>query len=318
MRLVEATLAQTTVASVSSLAVQADARPAVLHVIEATLGGTLVYLDTIIRATEGLPFRFGLAYASGRATPALEVALEQARARGWETFPLEMTRNVRLGCDLRSIWQIVQLYRTFKPDVVHSHSSKAGALTRLARLVFPRRSPRVLYTPNAVAAPLGKHYWLIERLLRPLTTRMIPVSESEAKELIALQLTYPGHFKIVDPVVDTEMFVPLDQHGARLALGLPVTGPLIVAVGRLTAQKGHLNFLNILREVREKVPDVRGVWVGDAHRMEGRRSTLACSLRSAPVDLRLRILRLHGGRVSRHGAPCRRNTDHRYLRHPAR
>ncbi len=268
MSLVEAAPAETTGEAIPHLTSEGDARPAVLHVIEATLGGTLVYLDTIIRATEGLPFRFGLAYASERATPALAIALAQARDRGWQTFPLEMTRNVRLGRDLRSAWQIIQLYKKFKPDVVHSHSSKAGALTRLARLGFPRRSPRVVYTPNAVAAPLGKHYWLIERLLRPLTTRMIPVSESEAKELTALQLTYPGHFKIVDPVVDTASFVPGDQHSARAALGLPLEGALIVAVGRLTAQKAPHTFLHILKAVREKAPDVRGVWVGDGEMRE--------------------------------------------------
>ena len=52
------------------------------------------YVDTVISTTAGLPFQFSLAYATLRATPALEVALNKARAGGWQTFKIEMTRNI--------------------------------------------------------------------------------------------------------------------------------------------------------------------------------------------------------------------------------
>ena len=68
-------------------------RPHVLHVIEATLGGTLRYLDTIITSTAELPFQFSLAYSTLRATPELESSLEKAHARGWRTFSPRHSRG---------------------------------------------------------------------------------------------------------------------------------------------------------------------------------------------------------------------------------
>jgi hypothetical protein len=188
----QTSVAEVPVCSESRTASAASAVPRVLHVMEATLGGTLVYLDTIITAMAGEPVAFALAYATLRATPALEVALAKARAAGWQLFPVEMTREIAPAQDWRSGRALLRVYRQFRPDVVHCHSSKAGALSRLAAAAMPGRRPRVVYTPNSIAANLGRKYLLVERLLAPLTARMVPVTDSEAKELVDYKLTAPG------------------------------------------------------------------------------------------------------------------------------
>jgi glycosyltransferase involved in cell wall biosynthesis len=240
-------------------------RPHVLHVIEATLGGTLRYLDTIITSTAELPFQFSLAYSTLRATPELNSSLGKAHARGWQTFPLEMTRNIEPRQDLRSAMHLVKLYRNLQPDIVHCHSSKAGALGRLAALTTPlhRPRPRLLYTPNAVATHLGKRYLYAERALSPLTTRMVPVSDSEAEQLLTLKLTSAGRFKIVHPVVDCDHYHVHEKAAARATLGLPAGVPIVVGVGRMAAQKQPLMFLSILKKVILEFPNARGIWVGD-------------------------------------------------------
>jgi glycosyltransferase involved in cell wall biosynthesis len=243
-------------------------RAHVLHVIEATLGGSMRYVDTVISTTAGLPFQFSLAYATLRATPALEVALQKARACGWQTFQIEMTRNIAPRQDLRSAIDLVKLYHQLRPDIVHCHSSKAGALGRVASLCSPFHRPRLIYTPHAVAARLGKQYLFAERALVPLTTRMVAVSDSEADELMALKLTSPGKFNVVHPVVDCDYFNVWERSQARLALGLPQDIPVIVAVGRMTAQKAPLAFLPILKKVIAEFPQARGIWVGDGELKE--------------------------------------------------
>jgi len=235
----------------------------VLHVLEATAGGTMLYLDNIITATAGLPFQFGFAYSTLRATPALDAALEKARARGWQTFQLEMPRKLLLPQDIRSIFQLAKLYWEFKPDIVHCHSSKAGALGRIAGLAKPFHRPRVVYAPHSVAVHLGKHYLLAERALAPLTARTVAVSESEGKELVSLKLTSPGNYIVVNPVVDCKQFAPRDRDQARDALGLPLKEPIIVGIGRMAAQKNPLAFVSILSRVLEETPEAHGIWVGD-------------------------------------------------------
>lgn len=239
------------------------AMPRVLHVIEATLGGTLVYLDTIISATAGLPYQFGLAYSTLRATPALQLALDKAKACGWQLFQVEMTREIMPWQDLNSSLDLMKLFRRFHPDIIHCHSSKAGALGRIAAFSQPLRRPRVAYTPNSIAANLGKRYLMLERALAPLTTRMIPVTDSEAEELLTFKLTSDGKYQVVYPVVDCEYFAVSDREEARAALGLPREPSIFVAVGRLTAQKGPFAFLEIVKRVVAEFPEAQGVWVGD-------------------------------------------------------
>jgi len=190
----------------------------VLQVIEATLGGTLLFLDTMITATSGLPIKFGLAYSTLRATPALNSALEKARDNGWDVFQLEMTREINPRQDMRSTWELIKLYRQFQPDIVHCHSSKAGALGRIAAVANLLCRPQVAYAPHSLASHLGKKYLLAERALAPLTARLQPVTQSEADELVDLKLTRSGKYTVVWPVVDCERFAVQDKEQSRIAL----------------------------------------------------------------------------------------------------
>jgi glycosyltransferase involved in cell wall biosynthesis len=97
---------------------------------------------------------------------------------------------------------------------------------------------------------------------------MVAVSDSEADELMALKLTSPGKFNVVHPVVDCDYFNVWERSQARLALGLPLDIPVIVAVGRMTAQKAPLAFLPILKKVIAEFPQARGIWVGDGELKE--------------------------------------------------
>ena len=128
--------------------------------------------------------------------------------------------------------------------------------------------PRLIYTPHSVAAHLGKQYLFAERALVPLTTRMVAVSDSEADELVALKLTSPGNFNVVKPVVDCDYFNVWEKSQARMALGIPMETPVIVGVGRMTAQKAPLAFLPILKQVMIEFPQARGIWVGDGELKE--------------------------------------------------
>jgi glycosyltransferase involved in cell wall biosynthesis len=240
----------------------------VLHVIEATLGGTLLFLDTIITATSGLPIHFGLAYSTLRATPAIHSALQKARDNGWEVFQIEMTREINFRSDLQSTWELIKLYSRFSPDIVHCHSSKAGALSRVAAVAYPFRRLRIAYAPHSVASHLGKKYLFAERALAPLTARLLPVTQSEANQLVDLKLTHPGAYTVVWPAVDCERFTVQDKEKSRLDLGLPPGRPILIGVGRLTAQKAPIAFVEIVARTIAQIPDAMGIWVGDGELRE--------------------------------------------------
>ena len=139
----------------------------VLHVLEATLGGTLRYMENVAECLSGTDLCLGFAYATARADSRLEPLLQRLDDLGWNLFPVAMRREINLAAEFQSIQKLRQVFETFRPDLVHCHSSKAGVLGRVASLLV-RPSPAVVYSPHALAIPLGRQYLYIERLLRKL------------------------------------------------------------------------------------------------------------------------------------------------------
>src|ERR1700679_1352365 len=94
----------------------------VLHVLEATLGGTLRYMENIAAATEDTQIVFGLAYGSARADSRLQPLLERARAMGWLTYPIDMRREIGPRNDFSAFVKLRQAIGRFKPHILHCHS----------------------------------------------------------------------------------------------------------------------------------------------------------------------------------------------------
>ncbi len=223
-----------------------DSNLRVLHVLEATLGGTLRYLENMTSALTPSPINFGLAYATRRADHRLEPALELARRLHWNLYPIDMRREVHPASDLACACRLAGAIRDFRPAILHCHSSKAGALGRIASYgVWPR--PRVVYSPHALA--LEPHYLRIERTFRHLTHRFLAVSDSERDQLLGLGFGTSDSIGVVYPSIDAEVFAPRSQRSQREALSLP-KGPILMGIGRMTRQKRPLDLLEVLKLAR--------------------------------------------------------------------
>ncbi len=237
-------------------------RPRVLHVLEATGYGALRYVRDFISALPSGSFESALAYSTVRADPGFGSTLEEARTKGWQLFPVEMLPAVSAVQDLRSVRHLRRVLRDYRPQIVHCHSSKAGALGRIAALGLSPR-PRIIYTPNALAARLGVQYLIAERLLAPLTDRFVAISESERDEIVKYGLASNSKVDVVYPCFDLAFYDPQDQTAARAALGLPNEAPLMIGVGRLTEQKDPLMFVEIVRRVAAETDSLKAIWLGD-------------------------------------------------------
>jgi glycosyltransferase involved in cell wall biosynthesis len=232
----------------------------VLQVMEATLGGTRRYLEDVVQAL-GPGNQYGLVYSLHRADNAFLSLLETLRSAGWALFELDMRREIEPLRDLRCAFALQRIYREFKPDVVHAHSSKAGGLTRVATLGMKHR-PGIVYTPNSIATNVSWIYGLLERVLALRADIIVAVTESERDELLRLKLLPHYRLHIAVPTIPSDRFAPSDRALARQALGLG-EGPMIIGIGRLTAQKDPLSFIELTASLRARVPDLQAIWVGD-------------------------------------------------------
>lgn len=152
--------------------------------------------------------------------------------------PLAMQRAISPGPDAATIGELAGIIRRVRPDVVHAHSSKAGAVARLTRLIAPRTP--VLYTPHgyAMAGFFGRVersvYREAERGFGLLTSRVLAVCEAEAR--LARTVTATRRVRVVHNGVDVPA-VAAGEPDARVA-ALASRGPLVCTVSQLRPGKG--------------------------------------------------------------------------------
>ena len=244
----------------TGVAREAVSRVDVVHVTHALKAGLRRYIVDLVTGLEQLGLRQLLVYSPQITDPATRGALEALAALGVPALEVPMVREISPMHDAASAARLWRLLRRVRPRVVHLHSSKAGGLGRIAARALPA-STAVVYTPNASAANLSPRYVAIERALARLrATTIVAVSGSEHDELSRLRFVPPGRLVRVDTGVAVE-----EIRQASRAAPAPVlpAGPLVVAAGRLSAQKNPRLLVRASRVVAAARPDVHFVWAGD-------------------------------------------------------
>lgn len=199
-------------------------------------------------ATEGVPqLAFDEALRSGPG------------AAGWVQVP--MRRGIAPLADLRARAALRRLLASHRPDVVHTHTSKAGWLGRSAATA--KNGPVLVHTFHGHVLQdyfggLGSA-WLrgLERRLARRTDVLVAVSSSCADELAAEGVAPRDRFVVVPPAVPPAgpTAVPLPRDEARLRLGLPQDAFTVACVGRLVPIKRVEHFVQMLA--------LRSDWSGD-------------------------------------------------------
>jgi glycosyltransferase involved in cell wall biosynthesis len=213
----------------------AQRRPRVLLLITlAEVGGAQSYVASLLPA---LTSRFDVLVAAHGMGPLREAAAPL----GAPFIPLEhVRRRINPWRDLAGLVELVRLFRRERPDILHANSSKAGVLGRLAARVagVPIRIFTVHgWAFSAYSGLKGRLYFWGDRMVAPLTTVTICVSEGERSAGIAAGTCDPERTVVIPNAVDVSA-APRARHERR--------EPRIVAVGRLKAPK---DFLTLVRAV---------------------------------------------------------------------
>ena len=197
--------------------------------------------------------------------------LDQAAAAGLEVIVEPALRTpIDPRSDLRALRALTESLRQRSYHVAHTHTSKAGALGRMAA----RRAgiPRIVHTyhgfPFHEFQSPGRRaaYVAIERRLGRITDIALCVGTGVAVEAVRRRLVAPERIRTIGVVVDDApgpgmpARAPGARERARHALGIPAAATVIGAVGRLAYQKAPEDFLAMLRRLGR--PGVVGVWIG--------------------------------------------------------
>lgn len=232
-------------------------------------GGPSRHLAALFAALD--PDRYEQQLAAGREGPGEGSMRHFVEAQGIRlTMVPEMVGTTRLGPgDVAAVARIRRLIRDFQPDIVETHTTKAGIVGRLAARL--EGSPIVLHTYHGHV--LEAYYGLVktsiaratERALARVTDRLIAVSAHVKRDLVRLEVASPDQICIVEPGLDLAPLFPCREERGELRreLGIGNSVPLVGIVGRLTAVKNHPLFLDAASGVLAVRPDVHFLVVGD-------------------------------------------------------
>ncbi|HYD08717.1 MAG TPA: glycosyltransferase, partial [Acidimicrobiales bacterium] len=186
-------------------------------------------------------------------------------------------RDPRAGDDVRALRALVAEMRRFRPDILHTHTAKAGTLGRLAAEVA--RVPTRVHTFHGhllhsyFSPTITRAVTLTERALAARTDRLVAVGARVRDELLAAGIGRPAQYRVVPPGLDLPS--PPSPAEARSALGVPADALVVAFVARLTAVKRPDRFADVVQRVLVARPDVRFVVAGEGDLLDDLRARLA-------------------------------------------
>ena len=160
--------------------------------------------------------------------------------------------------DANAFFLLIKEIRKFKPDVIHTHTAKAGVLGRLAGLLAAPTAKRVhTFHGHLLHGYFGKSKTklviLVEKFLALITHQIIAIGNSVKKDLIKAGIGTDSKYEVIFPGVQ-----PLKTYAkveAKMSLGLRSDKTNLVFVGRLTQVKRPDRLLEIARYLNANHPD---------------------------------------------------------------
>jgi glycosyltransferase involved in cell wall biosynthesis len=261
----------------------------VIHVItRLTMGGSSENTVSTIEALE----RVGYASTLVLGPESEATTIEDARARGCRVAMIDgLVREVSPARDVAAVLALWRLFRRARPAIVHTHTSKAGFVGRLA--AWLARVPAVIHQPHGHifygywSRPRTALFVALERLAAHWTDSIVTLTAREVDEHLERRIGRPGQYAVVPSGVPTEALrrAAPPRARARAQLGLPAGAYVVAAVGRFVPIKGFDLLVAALSEVAAHVPGAHVLLIGDG----GERAALEAQARALGVADRLHI-----------------------------
>ena len=196
-------------------------------------------------------------------------------------FISNLCRPIRPWRDLKALFELVRLLRIERPHIVHTHSSKAGVIGRLA--AWLAGVPIRVHTVHGFGFNPAQPFWVrliyvwLERILALRTTTLVFVSNANRNEAVARRIGNPEKQALIRAAVHLEDHLSLvHTRAAPEKIFLSPDDRLVITVGPFKPQKNLLDFVRAAQKAVQRCERVRFLVVGDGVGRNELESEIAC------------------------------------------
>jgi glycosyltransferase involved in cell wall biosynthesis len=241
----------------------------VLHVItRMILGGAQ---ENTLLSVEGLNRRpeYEVDLVSGVDAGREGELLERARQSVRVLIVPELCRSVNPGADAIALVKLYRIIRAGRYHIVHTHSSKAGVLGRIAARLAG--TPIVVHTLHSLVFHdyqprlVNRTLRAMKKICAPLTDHFISVADVVRRKAIAEGIGRPDQHSTIYSGMELDWFLGarVDPAKVREELAIPPDAPVVGKIARLFPLKGHEQLFDAAPAIVGRCPSVRFLLVGD-------------------------------------------------------
>jgi UDP-GlcNAc:undecaprenyl-phosphate GlcNAc-1-phosphate transferase len=191
-----------------------------------------------------------------------------------------LVREIRPLTDIKAVFDLYKFLKRGSFTVVHTHSSKAGIIGRVAARAAG--VPVIVHTLHGLVFHEFQSAWknavyiALKRLCAPLTDKIISVSDIVSRAALARGIGTPDQHVTIYSGIELERFLSVRDRlpvaEAKRRAGIPPDAPVVGKIARLFPLKGHEQFLAAAVKIASEVPHVYFLLVGDGPLREQLRS----------------------------------------------
>lgn len=275
----------------------------VLHVItRLIIGGaqenTMLTAD-YHRKLSGIVGKYQVDVVSGPQTGPEGSLIGEMRSRGISlTIVPELRREISPANDLKALLILYRIMSKGRYDIVHTHSSKAGLLGRIA--ASWARTPLIIHTVHGWSfhqylSPRRKRLYVsIEKYGYSKGDAMVVVSEGDIDKGLAEGIGGRDDYTLIRSGIELDRFGQSQAEALKIRrqLGIPCDAVVVGSVTRLSEQKDPLTLIDALAQIHQMRPNVMSIVVGDGllrSEVEGRIKSYGLSERILLTGVRREI-----------------------------
>lgn len=238
----------------------------VLHVLQSA-GGVAKYLEDFLNHIDQSQYE-NIVIASNDYKEKESIIKNSTKI-----FFIDMVREIEPKKDIIAIKEIRKIVKKENPEIVYLHSSKAGALGRIA-LLFNRKI-KIIYNAHGwyFNADIGKKriiYQIIEKMLAYRANKIIAISKSEYASALEKRICKKNKLCLIENGIDTNYYKDYENYREKMRKQYNIEDDAIVIgiVGRISEQKDPITSIKAAEQIIEYNQKVYFLFVGDGNLKE--------------------------------------------------